>query len=592
MRYEEDNLEANHALNSNIQSRRTHGFGVISGGEITIATGTLGSTEDTLSLEATDVLVGGTEFNLSSQNIAIDAADSNPRQDVVYVDSSGNVQVAKGVAQEAKTSVANPDYVDYTVPAPVDLQHVDATVLYRVWVSANAGSVTASELIDMRMDADISANLVDAQSLSTGTLNNADFYVSTDDDLAQVATDVPAGSTIAILPGEHTAEGVPYRHRFVGYPGVTLSLPSSPANHLFIADSGAELDGQGIQNISLDGGGTTTYDAIHLDDAARYNDGLIQDVVVSAFRRGYSGTQNDRQPILHSSRFRNCEIGVYVNNNHPNLTNVDIRGCTTGLGGDIFDLIVTSSKFVNNEYGVRSLDGGSVNASQFFGCTFFQNGEIAADLGTRCAIVGGQLAPPDTPGTSTGFDIAGGSAINGVLVRDSTGSEFGDVAIRAQLSTVAGNAFYYLDGTVIEASLTTSVIGNNFRSCSGVHIQPTGENCSVVGNTVRIEGDSTAQFVVTENADDAWQPTINDNSITINPGVTLNNPLVEINDDMGFGFVMTGNSFYGYSGTGGSEYIGGDAEAAIIKNNLTRRLTQGTLSTDANTINKDNIELS
>lgn len=177
MRQEEENLEAAQALVSNIQERRTFGFGVISGGNVTINTGTLGGS-DTLSVEATDVLVNGTEHNLSSDTVGIDSSANFPRRDVVYVDSNGDLQVAEGDAEEAQTPVTNPDYVDYYKPVPVDLEGVDATALCEVWVPADLSAISSNELIDRRTDATITANALDTNSATVSDSPTAENDVA------------------------------------------------------------------------------------------------------------------------------------------------------------------------------------------------------------------------------------------------------------------------------------------------------------------------------------------------------------------------------------------------------------------------------
>lgn len=165
MRFEEENQAANQAAYSNLQHRHPHGFGVISGGNVTVNTGNLDQS-DTLSLEASDILVAGTEYSLASQAIQINSTNTNTRRDIIYVDSSGNVQVAEGTEKEPQTTVTNPDYVDYVFPTPPDLAHVDATVLWEVWVPNGNSTITSSELLDRRESAEIVTDTVESSQLT------------------------------------------------------------------------------------------------------------------------------------------------------------------------------------------------------------------------------------------------------------------------------------------------------------------------------------------------------------------------------------------------------------------------------------------
>lgn len=143
-------------------------FSVTSGCAVSINSGTLGQA-DTLTVAAGDILFDGGSVSVASQTAGIDAANvSNPRKDVVYLDSTGTVQVAKGTAEAAAPSTAT--RFETFRPAPTDLSATNAVVLAEVWVPAGATSVTASDLHDRRVFADLAAHSMVAES---AVVNNA-----------------------------------------------------------------------------------------------------------------------------------------------------------------------------------------------------------------------------------------------------------------------------------------------------------------------------------------------------------------------------------------------------------------------------------
>lgn len=149
--------EGLHALDENQQARRGDGYGVVDPGsgacKVTAKNQTLGQT-DTLAVAAGDVLVNGTKYSVSQQDVGLDAANpSDPRRDVVYVDNNGNVQVAKGTPEAPDPSGQNLSRFEFFRPAPADLSGTVGAVLAEVWVPAGASSVDSADIRDRRLRA-------------------------------------------------------------------------------------------------------------------------------------------------------------------------------------------------------------------------------------------------------------------------------------------------------------------------------------------------------------------------------------------------------------------------------------------------------
>lgn len=143
-----------HALYVNAMIRRDDGYGVIDpdAGDclVSLGSGTLGQ-PDTLSVAAGDVLVAGTAYALTQTDVQIETANaSDPRRDVVYVDNTGTIQVAKGTAEGAQPTGESLSRFEFYRPSPDDLAATQATPLAEVWVSAATSGIQTADVKDIR----------------------------------------------------------------------------------------------------------------------------------------------------------------------------------------------------------------------------------------------------------------------------------------------------------------------------------------------------------------------------------------------------------------------------------------------------------
>lgn len=110
-----------------------------------------GTNDLTVQVSSGEAVFNGSTISVSAQdNVALTTADgTNPRKDIVYLDSGGNLQVAQGTAEAADPSgeVRRETFR----PAPPDLSQTNATVLAEVWVPAGATDITAGDVIDRRV---------------------------------------------------------------------------------------------------------------------------------------------------------------------------------------------------------------------------------------------------------------------------------------------------------------------------------------------------------------------------------------------------------------------------------------------------------
>lgn len=127
-----------------------------------------GTNDMTLQITAGAAIFDGTRVAVAAQdNVALNPADSsNPRKDVAYLDTNGDLQVSTGTPEEAKPT----DNTRFQTrrPAPNDLSGTDAVVVAEVWVADGASDITSSDIRDRRQLANLILEDLDAQLVETG----------------------------------------------------------------------------------------------------------------------------------------------------------------------------------------------------------------------------------------------------------------------------------------------------------------------------------------------------------------------------------------------------------------------------------------
>lgn len=137
---------------------------VLNGCAVTDGSGTLEH-----DIAAGDVVVAGTEHAVSSSTVTLSSSSSNPRKDIIYIDSTGSATVAQGTADTARPDAETRR--DTYRPRPPDLSGTDAVPLAEVWVAANASDTATADISDRRLFADAIFN--DLTAVSSFTLQDA-----------------------------------------------------------------------------------------------------------------------------------------------------------------------------------------------------------------------------------------------------------------------------------------------------------------------------------------------------------------------------------------------------------------------------------
>jgi hypothetical protein len=132
---------------------------------VTIGSGVLGAGNGALSVGSGDALVGGSTVSNAGVSVDIEAGDSEPRKDVVWIDNTGSVRVDKGTPTGILPQGAS-GFESYVPPVPFP-GTTPATVLAAVFVPANADEIDSGDIQDRRLPADVVRSSVDSNSLST-----------------------------------------------------------------------------------------------------------------------------------------------------------------------------------------------------------------------------------------------------------------------------------------------------------------------------------------------------------------------------------------------------------------------------------------
>ena len=125
---------------------------------LTRGTGSLGSDNGALSVDAGRVVVNGTAHDIAEQSVDIPYGDGEPRRDVVYVNGDGEVTVRIGqpgpLVWDSELSATAQNLLNAHRPAPPDLVSTSGFVLGVVTVEANSATLPAQDCIhDCRIGA-------------------------------------------------------------------------------------------------------------------------------------------------------------------------------------------------------------------------------------------------------------------------------------------------------------------------------------------------------------------------------------------------------------------------------------------------------
>jgi len=130
----------------------------------------------TVEVDSGEIVANGITVSVSSQSVTLSDGDSQPRKDIVYLDSAGLIDVAEGTPNAA---VPSGEIREATArPAPQSLEGNPSVIVAEIWVGAGVTDLSTSDLRDRRIGFEESALELSDLSGEIGTGELADESVT------------------------------------------------------------------------------------------------------------------------------------------------------------------------------------------------------------------------------------------------------------------------------------------------------------------------------------------------------------------------------------------------------------------------------
>lgn len=382
-------------------------------------------------------------------------------------------------------------------------------------------------------------------------------------------------ATVYYPPGEYVADNLPIptnvSHIGAGRVVSTITVPSGSTDPIFVADETEEW-GLGItfMHLGLFGDGRNQH-GLDFEGYPRIDDTIIFNCYLEDLDHGIHGSQDDRQVPYFLNRIRDCNVGIYVVNNHPYVNACTIIECETGIGGDPYHMPIMNTQITDTEYGIRGLDGGILSKSRIWNCRFPGNIQ-AIELGINNQVSNVQIDPRDETG-ETGILINGReNHIQNVMFESDHDDQFSKACF------------------VLGAEL-----GSSRNKISGCHADDVGaffvyedgvddELYGWIISDAHIRVNDTQAMVFDENFNHGR---ITDCFIQFEGGDIGDDPLIDI--ETYFGYTFSDNSVVASGGATVGPTLGGEGFSSLIVDNKMRRTDGIDVSTDGDTIEDRNL---
>lgn len=179
---------------------------------------TAGSGSREIDVASGTARVSGTNVAVGSGTATLDAGDSSPRKDLVYIDSNGAIQVAKGTAAAAAPSGST--RFNTFNPAPPDTSGITGAVVAEVWVAAGkSGTFASADINDRRVLSALDLDLITTGSAVIGsgdTINQVEY--------GNVDIDVGASASSTTDTQATASSSVTFTTTFGSSPDVVCSI--------------------------------------------------------------------------------------------------------------------------------------------------------------------------------------------------------------------------------------------------------------------------------------------------------------------------------------------------------------------------------
>lgn len=254
-------------------------------------------------------------------------------------------------------------------------------------------------------------------------------------------------------------------------------------------------------------------------------------------------------PIL-GNRFLDCDTGIFVAHNHPNIRHNSIRDCRIGIDVTaMLDCEIIGTTISQCDYGLGGASGrtdrfgqamGKIDRSRIIGCIFYQNWALGARMGVQNQF-NDNFVWMDHATTGTGTTTNASNSITSLAT--STGTfKVGQIIWGTGIPT--GTTITGVSGTTLTISANATASGAGVAlSAAGVALQVKGGGNSVLGNwLIEFDGSKLIDIVSgTSGAAESVGLKIEHNKLTLAGGGRAINKTTGTDDYQEF--VVHGNEF-------------------------------------------------
>ncbi|ADJ14457.1 hypothetical protein [Halalkalicoccus jeotgali] len=166
MPYTLDDYQAYQAVDYGVLAAAFAGYGVVSGLEVSVGSGTVGEA-DTLAVSEGIAAVAGSFQEHDAEPVSIpENTSDNPRRDVLSINASNELIVNDGTPEEKHPRESYVRLETAKRPAPPTFEEIDGTPLCEIWVDPGVSEIANGDILRRFTDINPTFGDVSTQSLS------------------------------------------------------------------------------------------------------------------------------------------------------------------------------------------------------------------------------------------------------------------------------------------------------------------------------------------------------------------------------------------------------------------------------------------
>jgi hypothetical protein len=250
------------------------------------------------------------------------------------------------------------------------------------------------------------------------------------------------------------------------------------------------------------------------------------------------------------------------------IVGCDIGLCDNGIIGPLYDCIIVNTQIDRCGMAIGPNGNGNPPRTSYFSNIISFKNDIGFEVNDDVSITNSQIVS-DTSSTEGVIIRGGDTTLTGLVFR---GNSFTNAAVAiesGESAVINSNVFNGIGTAVGTASSTTNT-----------------QTFQVSNNMVRLNSDRRA-FNFNTFPGGLYAPTFCENEVRVNSDITV--PVFDLSG-VTFGARVQGNTVYSPNAISGT-WIEGDLSDGIVKDNRVREVINKNLTTNANTIIKDNVTL-